>query len=84
MLPWKRKEVLVTSSPELFGKALDVLRGAGIEYSYRTERNAPRTGVVNYLGSFGENLSLETLYYVYVLNEDAEKAHFLINRSAYN
>ncbi|MPM84351.1 hypothetical protein SDC9_131422 [bioreactor metagenome] len=82
MFPWNRKEVLVTNDARRFGHGMDALRDAGIKFETRavnTGGGSHRRGVI---GSFGEDMRLSILYYIYVKKGDSEQAEYLIGSAA--
>lgn len=81
ILIWNRKEVFMGNSLEKFYEVRQILEANNIEYTYRLESNnstflfESRRGV---MGTFGENIDLSTMYYIYVHKKNFEFASFIL------
>lgn len=73
-----KKELLTTFDGGQYYDVMRKLAAAGIPF--RNKWKGPgNTGCQRgALGSFGENLNVSIQYYIYVLEEDLEKAQFIL------
>ncbi|MDO4323228.1 MAG: hypothetical protein Q4C61_11940 [Lachnospiraceae bacterium] len=81
----RKKEAFLTSSAVQYGEIASVLKKENISFRTKTVNHGSRsrrTGSV--IGGIGENPSAETMYYVYVSEEDLPKAKHLINEHMRN
>lgn len=81
MFQRKNREVLITNDPAWYGRSLQALIQKNIPYKTKTINTGSqnrRTGTM--MGRFGENISLQILYYIYVSEVDYENAVYLIQK----
>jgi len=77
ILFWNRKEVYMGNSLERFYEARQRLEDNGIKYDYKLVSNNSASlfgSSRSQFGSFGENLQLSTMYYLYVHKKDYDYA----------
>lgn len=80
MFKTRKEEVFVTHDIGLFCSAQNALRENKLDYKIKTVNSGSqnrRTGTV--LGSFGENVNCQIMYYIYVSSDEAERARYIIN-----
>ena len=80
MFGFKTKEAFLSNNVRLYGEVACVLEKEGISFRTKTVNNgnrSRRTGSV--IGGFGEDPTLETMYYIYVSEADLSRAKHLIN-----
>lgn len=76
----KKKEAFLTNKAGLYGEVMRVLEKEKISFRTKTVNHGSRsrrTGSV--AGGFGEDPSMEIMYYIYVSEEDLPRAKHLIN-----
>ena len=82
---FNRKEVCITHDMNRQAKVRDILQANGIDYAVKVlNRKSPSpigAGSRARTGTFGENLSLEYEYKIYVHKDDYEEAVHLICKS---
>ncbi len=78
-----RKELLCTFDMMRQAKVRKILENFHIEYQMKLAgRGDAFASNRGRMGTFGENLDLETEYIIYVKKEDYEKALFLVQRNS--
>ena len=81
---FNRKEVCITYDMKRQAEVRDILNFNGIDYIVKvTNRKSPSpigAGSRARTGTFGENLSMELEYKIFVHKNDYEKALYLISR----
>lgn len=81
MFQRKNREVLITNDPAWYGRSQQSLTQENIPYKTKTVNTGSqnrRTGAM--MGQFGENISMQILYYIYVSEADYENAVYLIQK----
>ena len=76
----KKEEVFLTNNVEAFVMVQQALKREQIPYDTKTVNTGSanrRTGEI--LGSIGEDLSLQIMYYIYTAPDDVQKAQHAIS-----
>ena len=75
---WNRKEVFAGFDIGELSRVRDTLSAAGIRYICRTVGHS--VSHRNFIGSYGQNPLLSSMYYVYVHKDDLDRAQFELHK----
>lgn len=80
MFKWlfHKKELLTTFDGGQYHEAMRKLAAAGIPFKNKWKGPGNTGRQRGVLGSFGENLDVSIQYYLYVLEEDLERAQYIL------
>ena len=73
-----KKELLTTFDSGQYNEVMRKLSAAGIPFRYKWKGPGNTGRQRGVLGSLGENLHVSIQYYIYVLEEDLERAQFIL------
>ncbi len=82
MFPWNRKEVYTGFSQQEFAEVQQTLSASGIQFQTRTVDPSHTKGIFteSRIGTPFLNQEFVCQHYVYVANEDYDRAKYLLSR----
>ena len=81
MFGFSKKEIFMSTDPELFFRITAALKEHGIRYETKHVNGTTVNWMTGTAASVGETLRRQTSYYAYVDKKDAEEAAYIVKKA---